>query len=132
MRNAREFKSMVDCCGPEIFSALGDPETKATIDLLNACDMRDQVGSYRVIVSYETPKLEDFSLCILQKNNCFGTTRPTLDCVSAAQPVRPPSNRHACRLRCAHPRRSRRASDEGVAWQPCGRGGGASDHDRPL
>ena len=29
--------------------------------------MRDQVGSYRVIVSYETPELEAFSLCILQQ-----------------------------------------------------------------
>ena len=26
--------------------ALTDPATKATIDLLNECDMRDQVGSY--------------------------------------------------------------------------------------
>jgi hypothetical protein len=32
---------------------------------------RSQVGSYRVIVSFETPLLEDFSLCILQQNNCF-------------------------------------------------------------
>ena len=31
-----------------------------------------QVGSYRVIVSFETPQLEEFSLCILQQNNCFG------------------------------------------------------------
>ena len=34
-------------CGDKIAAALGDPETKATIDLLNACDMRDQVGLYR-------------------------------------------------------------------------------------
>ena len=48
--------------------ALTDPATKATIDLLNECDMRDQVGSYRVIVSYETPQLEEFSLCTVQQN----------------------------------------------------------------
>ena len=30
-----------------------------------------QVGSYRIIVSYETPQLEAFSLCILQRHNCF-------------------------------------------------------------
>jgi len=72
LRNASEFASMCTSCSKEIASALTDPETKATIDKLNACDMRDQVGSYRVIVSYETPQLEEFSLCILQKNNCFG------------------------------------------------------------
>ena len=59
--------------------ALTDPATKATIDLLNECDMRDQVGSYRVIVSYETPQLEEFSLCILQQNNCFGCSADILD-----------------------------------------------------
>ena len=31
-----------------------------------------QICSYRCIVSHETPLLEDFSLCILQKNNCLG------------------------------------------------------------
>ena len=72
LKNAAEFASMCTKCGDKIATALTDPETKATIDLLNACDMRDQVGSYRVIVSYETPQLEDFSLCILQQNNCFG------------------------------------------------------------
>ena len=66
-------------CGEKIATALTDPETKATIDLLNACDMRDQVGSYRVIVSYETPQLEEFSLCILQQNNCFGCEAAILD-----------------------------------------------------
>ena len=78
-RNAREFKKMVDCCGDKIFAALGDPKTKRAIDLLNAVDLRDQVGSYRVIVSNETPQLEDFSLCILQQNNCFGCDAPILE-----------------------------------------------------
>ena len=41
--------------------------------------MRDQVGSYRVIVSYETPLLEEFSLCILQQNNCFGCDADIID-----------------------------------------------------
>jgi len=72
LRNAQEFATMCSKCGDEISTALTDPETKATIDLLNACDMRDQVGSYRVIVSYETTQLEAFSLCILQQNNVFG------------------------------------------------------------
>jgi hypothetical protein len=79
LQNAAEFASMCTKCGDKIGAALTDPETKATIDLLNACDMRDQVGSYRVIVSYETPQLEEFSLCILQQNNCFGCEAAILD-----------------------------------------------------
>lgn len=70
---------MCDKCGDKIAAALTDPETKQTIDMLNACDMRDQVGSYRVIVSFETPQLEDFSLCILQQNNCFGCDAAILE-----------------------------------------------------
>jgi len=78
VRNAQEFKTMADCCGPEIFAALSDPQTKSAIDALNAVDLRDQVGSYRVIVSNETPQLEEFSLCILQQNNCFQSDAPIL------------------------------------------------------
>lgn len=33
-----------------------------------------QVCSYRCIVSHESPRLEDFSLCILQRNNCLGNS----------------------------------------------------------
>lgn len=40
-----------------------------------------QVCSFRCIVSYESQLLEDFSLCILQKNNCLG--------LSADIPIRP-------------------------------------------
>ena len=36
----------------------------------------DGPGSYRVIVSNETPQLEEFSLCILQQNNCFQSCAP--------------------------------------------------------
>ena len=79
LQNVREFATMCSKCSESIANALTDPETKATIDLLNACDMRDQVGSYRVIVSYETPQLEEFSLCILQQNNCFGCEASILE-----------------------------------------------------
>ena len=37
------------------------------------------VGSYRVIVSYETPELEAFSLCLLQQKNCFGCDAAILE-----------------------------------------------------
>ncbi|CAI7761911.1 unnamed protein product [Closterium sp. NIES-54] len=47
------------------------------------CGPTDQVCSYQCIVSYETPKFEAFSLCVLQKHNCLGMTaeirdRPTV------------------------------------------------------
>jgi len=70
-RNTAEFANMIQCCGPQIFRALTDTVTKRAVDMLTALDLRDQVGSYRVIVSFETPLLEDFSLCILQQHNCF-------------------------------------------------------------
>jgi len=76
--NVQEFASMIQCCGPQIQAALTDPQSKKAIDLLNDLDLRDQVGSYRVIVSNETPQLEDFTLCILQQNNCFQCDSPIL------------------------------------------------------
>jgi len=77
--NVQEFAKMIRCCGPTIFAALSDPTTKEAIDLLNEVDLRDQVGSYRILVSYETPYLEDFSLCILQQNNCFNCDAKIID-----------------------------------------------------
>ena len=47
IKNAQEFGAMCTKCGDKIGAALTDPETKATIDLLNACDMRDQVRCRR-------------------------------------------------------------------------------------
>ena len=38
---------------------------------MDKIDTRDQVTSYRTVVSYESELLRDFSLCILQKNNIF-------------------------------------------------------------
>lgn len=33
-----------------------------------------QVCAYRCITSYETKTMENFSLCVLQKNNCMGNS----------------------------------------------------------
>ena len=41
--------------------------------------LHHQVGSYRVIVSFETPLLEAFSLCILQQHNCFNCDAKIID-----------------------------------------------------
>eukprot|EP00968_Pinguiococcus_pyrenoidosus_P014206 scaffold1291_cov256-Pinguiococcus_pyrenoidosus.AAC.2 len=60
------FKEVVDC--------LTDPTCKAAIECLDACAANDQVASYRCITCNETPKLEAFSLCVLEKHNCLCKT----------------------------------------------------------
>ncbi|KAK9829000.1 hypothetical protein WJX72_003323 [[Myrmecia] bisecta] len=59
-------------CGPQILACVQNPDCKAALDCLQNCASNDQVCSYRCIVSHESPLLEEFSLCILQKNNCLG------------------------------------------------------------
>ncbi|PSC68636.1 violaxanthin de-epoxidase-related [Micractinium conductrix] len=65
---------MVGKCGGQIFRCVTDPTCKAALDCLQGCEFNDQVCTYRCITSYESPLLEDFSLCIIQKHNCFGLT----------------------------------------------------------
>jgi len=72
IRNAQELYSMVSKCGNCIRKCLNDDDCKKCIKALNAVDTRDQVASYRTIVSYESELLKDFSYCILSKNNIFG------------------------------------------------------------
>ncbi len=44
-----------------------------------------QVCSYRCITSYESPLLEDFSLCIIQKHNwCAGATGKLEPCAGGS------------------------------------------------
>lgn len=38
---------------------------------MNQCSPVDQVCNYRCIASYESPNLEEFSLCVLQMHNCL-------------------------------------------------------------
>ena len=70
-QNARELYGMVSKCGNCITECLGDEDCAACINALDKIDTRDQVASYRTVVSYESELLRDFSLCILQKNNIF-------------------------------------------------------------
>ncbi|KAE8821520.1 Violaxanthin de-epoxidase, chloroplastic [Hordeum vulgare] len=46
-------------------------DIRKAIQCLNSCSPTDQVCNYRCIASYESPHLEAFSLCVLQKNNCL-------------------------------------------------------------
>lgn len=71
-RNVNEIYAMITKCGPCITKCLADENCKACISALDKIDTRDQVASYRTVVSYESELLRDFSLCILQKNNIFG------------------------------------------------------------
>jgi hypothetical protein len=71
VENAREFYNMITKCGDCITKCLADENCKTCLAALNAVDTRDQVASYRTIVSFESDLLKDFSYCILQKNNVF-------------------------------------------------------------
>uniref|UniRef100_A0A453F7U6 VDE lipocalin domain-containing protein n=1 Tax=Aegilops tauschii subsp. strangulata TaxID=200361 RepID=A0A453F7U6_AEGTS len=62
---------MITNCGPQILNCLFDPDCRKAIQCLNSCSPTDQVCNYRCIASYESPHLEAFSLCVLQKHNCL-------------------------------------------------------------
>uniref|UniRef100_A0A0D9V4Y9 VDE lipocalin domain-containing protein n=1 Tax=Leersia perrieri TaxID=77586 RepID=A0A0D9V4Y9_9ORYZ len=62
---------MIGNCGPQILNCLFDPNCRKALQCLNSCSPTDQVCNYRCIASYESPHLEAFSLCVLQKNNCL-------------------------------------------------------------
>jgi len=72
IRNAKELAGMISKCGPCIATCLSDDNCSACIKALDKIDTRDQVSSYRTIVSYESKLLQDFTLCILTKNDVFG------------------------------------------------------------
>lgn len=86
LRNAQEVVSMVSKCGDCVIKCVQDDNCRECLEVLTALDTRDQVASYRTIVSYESDLLKDFSFCILQKNNIFNcdASLPTLPNV---QPV---------------------------------------------
>lgn len=65
------LKCMVNNCGPQILNCLLDPNCRKALQCLNKCSPVDQVCNYRCIASYESPQLEAFSLCVLQKHNCL-------------------------------------------------------------
>ena len=66
------LKCMIKNCGPQILACLSNPSCRKALSCLNSCAPTDQVCSYQCIVSYESPELEAFSLCVLQKHNCLG------------------------------------------------------------
>eukprot|EP00892_Ulva_mutabilis_P006169 jgi/Ulvmu1/3924/UM018_0147.1 len=71
MGDLRSLGCMLTKCREQVLACVNDPQCKAALDGLASCGLNDQVCSYRVLASYESPLLEDFSKCILQKNNCL-------------------------------------------------------------
>lgn len=76
---------MVRNCGPQILNCLLDPDCRKALQCLNKCSPIDQVCNYKCIASYESKYLQEFSLCVLQKNNCL-----ELDSKIPTQPYVPP------------------------------------------
>nr|XP_043630755.1 violaxanthin de-epoxidase, chloroplastic [Erigeron canadensis] len=62
---------MVKNCGRQVLNCLLDPNCRKALQCLNQCSPVDQVCNYQCIASYESPVLEEFSLCVLQKHNCL-------------------------------------------------------------
>lgn len=72
------IQCMVKNCRKQILDCVLDPDCRQALNCLQSCAPTDQVCSYRCIVSYESPKLEAFTLCILQKHNCLGLSADIL------------------------------------------------------
>ncbi|CAA7403018.1 unnamed protein product [Spirodela intermedia] len=79
---------MIKNCGSEVLNCLLDPKCRKALQCLNGCSPTDQVCNYRCIASYESPNLEAFSLCVLQKHTCLG-----LDSDIPERPFVPPMER---------------------------------------
>ncbi|KAI3682217.1 hypothetical protein L2E82_50080 [Cichorium intybus] len=76
---------MVKNCGRQVLNCLLDPDCRKALQCLNQCSPVDQVCNYQCIASYESPILEKFSLCVLQKHNCLD-----LDAKIPEKPFVPP------------------------------------------
>ncbi|KAM7514273.1 hypothetical protein LguiA_003856 [Lonicera macranthoides] len=72
---------MIKNCGPQVLKCLLDSDCRNALQCLNKCSPVDQVCNYQCIASYESPILEEFSLCVLQKHNCL--------CLDAKIPEKP-------------------------------------------
>ncbi|XP_038902077.1 uncharacterized protein LOC120088717 isoform X2 [Benincasa hispida] len=55
----------------EAWDRRNSDDIRKALQCLNQCSPVDQVCNYRCIASYESPNLEAFSLCVLQKHNCL-------------------------------------------------------------
>ena len=86
IRNAQEVFSMADKCGDCIGKCVKDENCRKCITELTKIDSRDQVTSYRTIVSYESDLLRDFTLCIMTKNNIFNC-EATIPMLPKVQPI---------------------------------------------
>ncbi|TYK13687.1 violaxanthin de-epoxidase [Cucumis melo var. makuwa] len=72
----------------EAWDRRNSDDIRKALQCLNQCSPVDQVCNYRCIASYESPNLEAFSLCVLQKHNCLD-----LDAKIPEKPYVPPIER---------------------------------------
>ena len=86
IRNAQELAAMATKCGDCIGKCVKDDNCRECITKLTEIDSRDQVTSYRTIVSYESDLLKDFTLCIMTKNNIFNCDA-TIPTVPKVEPI---------------------------------------------
>mmetsp|Transcript_46980 Transcript_46980/g.91696 ORF Transcript_46980/g.91696 Transcript_46980/m.91696 type:complete len:94 (+) Transcript_46980:870-1151(+) len=75
VQNAQEIYKMVDQCGDGIQECLQDEQCKACVEALNKVDTRDQMASYRIIVSYESIILKKIPNISSRKTTSLGATR---------------------------------------------------------
>lgn len=127
-QNFQEIYSMVDKCGDCIAKCVQDENCKECLSQLTAIDTRDQVLSYRTIVSYESELLRDFSFCILQKNNIFNCDA-SIPRLPVVEPIamwrgRPLNRETANQILIAHlddPAAPRQGRGSNVSWKvACG------------
>ncbi|KAA0045901.1 violaxanthin de-epoxidase [Cucumis melo var. makuwa] len=72
----------------EAWDRRNSDDIRKALQCLNQCCPVDQVCNYRCIASYESPNLEAFSLCVLQKHNILD-----LDAKIPEKPYVPPIER---------------------------------------
>uniref|UniRef100_A0A0G4I4C8 VDE lipocalin domain-containing protein n=1 Tax=Chromera velia CCMP2878 TaxID=1169474 RepID=A0A0G4I4C8_9ALVE len=73
-------RESLDCmlgnCKKQVLGCFSDPTCRKALSCLASCALNDQVETYRCITTYESEAFRDFSLCVLQKNNCLENYAP--------------------------------------------------------
>jgi hypothetical protein len=71
IKNAQELYRMLAQCQDCIVPCMKDDQCRECLGKMSRLDPRDQVTSYRTIVSYESDLLTNLSRCIFTKKNIF-------------------------------------------------------------
>ena len=71
IQNTKEFYNMMTQCSDCIVPCIKDEQCRECLAKMSQLDPRDQVTSYRTLVSYESELLTNISRCIFTKKNIF-------------------------------------------------------------